>query len=253
MRSQMQSSCSLHAVFTINPSKDLNLAWGHLLLKTIFGQNVKGNVDIEEFLQKVDEDRTIASNVRLSKNKAMVPRSRENQLRASKLEQMIFDKIIKKVFGSHDSKQKLMYINMEIAAKCMNIIISRCGLQGSVGIGSLRYEIFQLVSDFDREISGRLSASIREKTVSYFKCKNLTMLGNPMKRISNLDILPYDAVASFEVLCAFYEAKDDAPSVPCNFVADFHSSVIFWISISSETIKDYTLLCRISNAFEIFG
>jgi len=194
-------------------------------------------------LKKWNENR---NTVTLTQSQS-VPRTEAKQSKALKCEQAIYDKIVKKILGSIGMQHKSKHSDLGIASKCINIIISRCGLQGAVGLGSLRYEIFQLVASFDRNISAKLMIGIDEDLISSLELLSSAMIGNPKTRSFNFDVLRLSNITSLQAICSFYEVDDNLSIVPQEVALKFHTSVIFWISVASYTITDFSLLSRISN------
>ena len=171
-------------------------------------------------------------------------RSKESDLRARRLEHQIFDKIVKCDFSSYSPERSNSSV-LKAASKCVNIILNRCGLGDNVGLGSLRYDIFQIISNLDRTIVEILGKSkVDENAIKTLHYLSFTMMGNTSAQSSSFVILRYNDVQSLNAICKFYESEERL--IPNDIALDFHSSVLMWISVSSSTIRSPSFLSRIS-------
>ena len=203
----------------------------------------------------VSERQTIASRLKKHQQKLSSTKRKDNNMRnckpaAKRLEQLLFDKILKKVFSPVMSPS--CDINtLETISKLINVVIYRCGLTGGMGLGTLRYEIFQIISNLDRQVADKLSASeVNELPIRSLRCLCFAMIGNPSMPSANFGNLRYTSIYSIEAICNFYEREDVSRNKSNSSERKFHSSVLMWISICLFTVNDFRMLCRLSSVLD---
>ena len=124
-----------------------------------------------------------------------------------RLEDTLVTKLVKPLIQRPSENAK------NIAAEVLNIIISSCGLQGKSGIGTTRFDVFQIISRVERDLVAALSLADSDPTFlkSHFECFSI-MLGFGMltsRSHHNCEILKYDGDS---LLTAMEESscKDDS-------------------------------------------
>ena len=159
------------------------------------------------------------------------------------IEETIIRKVIRPHFLTGSSVLK------EAAAECLNIVTSWCGLSGSVGIGSLRYDVFQLLTQLEKDTHG------------YFKKDSVSQLSSHLKRISlalgygiytsnskdNAEILRFDCKKLMKSLLDFFDTNEVNSFIKSNEAASLNTSVVMWLVVSVKTTMNE------SNASLIFA
>jgi hypothetical protein len=157
------------------------------------------------------------------------------------IEESITTKIVKPHFFDSDS-----LIN-EAAAECLNIVISRCGLQGSTGIGSMRYDIFQLMTKLEKEIHNQLnegdipglSANLNRisRALGYGICTSISK--------ENSEILRFPCNDLMTSLLNFFEKEGVWSSMREGKVTSLNTAMIMWFSVSVKRAMNETNAAQI--------
>jgi len=165
----------------------------------------------------------------------------------------IVDKLVKPFLSEVRSDDKgvdaTARVKNEVLAECMNIVISQCGLV-SLGIGSVRYEIFQAVSLMERDLCDALSASEPSlaKCVPLLRCLSLVMgYGIYTKPAQdNVSVLKLDPNGSIGKLLELYENPSWVEAQRSDPMENFHTNVLMWLATTGSALNDGETFRRIS-------
>ena len=199
------------------------------------------------------ERQTVAGRLRWT-NEDLIENLTENDTAQSdRVGQYIVDKIVNPFFTRCDDDKEYdeAITTREFTAECINIVISQCGIV-SQGIGSVRYEIFQAAQSIVEELCTSLSSAGNGPCLekSQILLRNLSLaMGYGCYTIpaqNNISLLKLDASNSIMLLLQLYEnepwleAQREAPS------NTFHSGVLMWLAVATDTIMEGELLGRIA-------
>ena len=124
-----------------------------------------------------------------------------------RLEDTLVTKLVRPLIQRPSGKAKI------IAAEVLNITVSYCGLQGKSGIGTTRFDVFQIISRLEQDLVAALLLADSDPLFlkSHFECLSI-MMGFGMltsKSHHNCEIIKYDGDS---LLTAMEESscKDDS-------------------------------------------
>jgi len=152
---------------------------------------------------------------------------------------LITDNILKPHLFRLQFDEESTTIN-EVSAEAVNIILSQCGLI-SVGIGSVRYEIFQGITSMLVLLCDSLAPtdSSIEKCTMVIRCLSLALGFGVYTTPSSMNITgiidPTDSIVKLVDLyrnSTWFEAQKRHP------FERFHQSVSMWLSVAVIAIKD---------------
>ena len=135
------------------------------------------------------------------------------------------------------------YYISDAAAECINIVIARCGLLGGTGIGSLRYEIFQLLSRMEKEVDKYLSDY--DFVSASRQLKQLSMaLGygvHTSDSTCNVEIIKFDCNRLMSTLLKCYEESNEFRAfIKKAEASEFNFAVMMWLKISAKSSMNET-------------
>lgn len=147
------------------------------------------------------------------------------------IEETIASRLIKPYFLDENQ------LKNEAAAECLNMIISRCGLKGNAGIGSTRYDIFQLLT------------KLGQNTVQKINHEELSALSLPLRRLSlalgygvyssssedNASVLRFGCEELMTKLLDFYESDDGVLLTEGELARTLSSSMVMWLTVASKS------------------
>ena len=81
--------------------------------------------------------------------------SKDEQAMRSKFSVLLFEKIVKPCLSVPLDPEAAP--NAKAAAECMNVVVSQCGIFGKGGLGTLKFEVFQLLSSLQENVILELS------------------------------------------------------------------------------------------------
>ncbi len=198
-------------------------------------------------IQLADESikQTISSRLK----KCPLPPSRSSN------ETKAFDKLIPWIEETVATKIVKPYLLHEtdlcgnVAGECLNIILSYFGLSGGAGIGSLRYDIFQLLLKLEHQIIYDINEENYPMLIDHLRRMSLALgygqITSPSE--NNPEIMKFNCKNLMTNLLTLVD-KDEFSS----FIRDagfnsFNQSFLMWLSVSVKTSMDE------SNASQIYS
>jgi len=151
---------------------------------------------------------------------------------ALRIEESMMNKIVKPYFKSENN------LLNETAADCLNIVVSRCGLMGNVGIGTIRHDTFKLLSSIETEIHGlaeTMSVDNIDTLSSYLKRISLS-LGYGMYTSSsknNTRILSFNCDSLMSSLLSLFDRDEASSFLNGNEESSLNLALSMWLTISS--------------------
>jgi hypothetical protein len=131
----------------------------------------------------------------------------------------------------------------EIAAECINIIISQCGF-AALGVGSVKYEIFKTVSSIESLLCDTMTAPANElslnKCVPLLRSLALSM-GYGIYTIpswKNVTVLKLDPSGSISKILDLYENPGWVAAQQSGPMQHFHASVTMWLTVALHAVTD---------------
>ncbi len=172
----------------------------------------------------------------------------ESTARREKIGRQIMDKLIQ----PHLSEVGLTNVanailRSEMSAESINIVVSQCGVV-SLGIGSVRYDIFQAVTSIERYLCDALSCSDANlaKATPLLRFLSVAMgySFHTMPSQKNIIIMKLDTSRS--VLCLFelYENVAWLEAQTRDPLNSFHTGVIMWLAVALSAVKEGEMLSR---------
>lgn len=147
------------------------------------------------------------------------------------IEETIASRLVKPHFLSETQE-----VN-EIAAECLNIVISYCGLSGNAGIGSTRYDLFQLLTKLGQEILQQLNSE--QLSLLALSLKRLSLaLGYGVYTTSSKDnaaIIRYPCDELMSTLLDFYESEKGVLLTEAKAASLLNPSIIMWLTVASNS------------------
>eukprot|EP00986_Skeletonema_menzelii_P010399 scaffold5067_cov161-Skeletonema_menzelii.AAC.11 len=146
----------------------------------------------------------------------------------------------------------------EMAAECINIITSQCGF-AALGVGSVKYDVFKMVSSIESLLCDTLTAPANE--LSFVKCipllRSLSLsMGYGIYTIpswKNVAALKLDPSGSIiKILDLYGNPGWIADQLTCP-MQPFHASVTMWLTVALYTIKDEETYRRLLATFRLLG
>jgi len=146
----------------------------------------------------------------------------------------------------------------EVAAECVNIIISQCGF-ASLGLGSVKYEVFKMVSSIEGLLCDTMIAPVNELSldncIPLLRSLSLSMGYGIYTTPSwkNVTALKLDPSGSISKILDLYEnpswitAQQSCPMQP------FHASVAMWLTVALHTITDEETYRRSLASIRLLG
>jgi len=178
----------------------------------------------------------------MRKKELLLPDVRGDVAQRDRVGRYMVDKLIKPFLSQLRFDDDATRVKNEVAAECMNIVISQCGLV-SLGLGSVRYDIFQAVSSMERDLCDALSTSEPSslaKCVPLLRCLSLAM-GYGVYTIpsqDNVSVVKMDPSGSVGKLLELYENLSWVEAQTTDPTEAFHSSVLMWLAAAASAIKD---------------
>jgi len=161
----------------------------------------------------LQEKQTIPERLRTSSRlltKASIPAN--EQSKRSKFALEIFEKVILPSLTVPMHIER-MSITMA-AAECMNIVISRCGIFGKGGIGTFRYNVFQMLQSLQEYAIQMLSAGCIDETCLALQALSRCMgHGGITPSRVNFDSTRFDPDNSVKAIIALLESKQRPPKL----------------------------------------
>ena len=144
--------------------------------------------------------------------------------------------IVQKILQPYNNRVK------EVAAECINVIISQCGFS-AVGVGSVKYDVFKMVSSIENSLCDTLTANASEP--SLIECipllRSLALsMGYGVYTIpswKNVNVLKLDP-GSITKLLDLYENPSWIAMQKSEPMLAFHSSVTMWLTVALQAITN---------------
>ena len=182
---------------------------------------------------KTEEKQTVVERLR----QAMVSTQRsikENELTLEerslrvKLSNLLVDKIVKPAFAAKED-QKLQQI--EAAAECINMVFTQCGVFGKAGIGSLRYEMFQILSSLQDQIVQLIETKSFDSAALSLRGLSLALGFGELSYQAQLSLkyVQFDPEPSLKSLVALYDTEDPIEAL--------HQPTLMWMSTACGSIR----------------
>lgn len=128
-----------------------------------------------------------------------------------------------------------------IASELLNTLISFCGLQGKKGIGSTRFEVYQIISKFERDLLESVTNSeARADLCSNFQCM-ATLLGRSSLTSTshhNVALLNFDSSSIYSALEERLRNDEDGLQDEIAKQSELSSSILKFLSVSASTSMD---------------
>lgn len=243
-----------------------------------FLQNDVDNDDDANAGATSQEKQTIAGRLRRFISNPLDSRAQRRTLATQRLERMILEKVVTPVFFDADTTFSREFLS--IIAESINIVLHRFGLFGNVGIGSTRYDVFQLLSKLqntliraaeiqtdcyremeneaayiERTSDSSINSSLMCSCESALYCLSLALGGGVLTEPSccGFSILNFDPASSVNALGRLYaitgwrEMRHRRIS-SCNDEIQFETAAIMWLGIASCAAMDAEFLSSIGTA-----
>lgn len=243
-----------------------------------FVQNDVDNDDDANAGATSQEKQTIAGRLRRFISNPLDSRAQMRTLATQRLERMILEKAVTPVFLNADTTLSVEFLS--IIAESINIVLHRFGLFGNVGIGSTRYDVFQLLSKLqntviqaaeiqtdcyremeneaayiERTSDSSINSSLMRSCESALYCLTLALGGGVLTEPSccGFAILNFDPASSVNALGRLYaitgwrEMRHRRIS-SCNDEIQFEMAAIMWLGIASSAAVDAEFLSSIGTA-----
>ncbi len=143
--------------------------------------------------------------------------------------------------------QKLLQPNdigkNEVVAECINIIISQCGF-ASLGVGSVKYVVFKMVSSIESLLCDTLTGPVDELSldscIPLLRSLALSMGYGiyTMPSWKNVTALKLDPSGSINKILELYGNPGWIATQQSCPMQQFHTSVAMWLSVVLHTITD---------------
>ncbi|KAL7436735.1 hypothetical protein ACHAXM_008688 [Skeletonema potamos] len=134
-------------------------------------------------------------------------------------------------------------ITNEIAAECINIIISQCGF-AALGVGSVKYEIFKTVSSIESLLCDKMTAPANDLSldgcIPLLRSLSLSM-GYGLHTIpswKNVTVLKLDPSGSINKILDLYENPGWVAAQKLGPMQQFHASVTMWLTVALQAVAD---------------
>lgn len=131
----------------------------------------------------------------------------------------------------------------EVAAECINIIISQCGF-AALGVGSVKYEVFKMVSSIESLLCNTMTAPFNElslnKCIPLLRFLSLSM-GYGIYTVpswKNVTVLKLDPSGSINIILDLYENPGWITAQKSDPMQPFHASVTMWLTVALHAITD---------------
>lgn len=201
----------------------------------------------------VAERQTVASRLKKQpKNKKPVtkpPLGEDNIVRRERMGRYVVQHLVIPYIARLQFDKFDAILTNEASAECINIVVSQCGFI-SVGIGSVRYDIFQTVSSVQSVFCDTISTTEPDlhKLQSVLRCLTLAFGGSGFTVPSaiNRSLLKIDVSASLNGLLNLYENLSWVETQTSDPFMPFHLSVATWISVAIGAVDDGDTLTRLS-------
>ena len=148
--------------------------------------------------------------------------------------------------------------NNEMAAECINIVTSQCGF-AALGVGSVKYDVFKMVSSIESRLYDTLTAPANE--LSLVSCipllRSLSLsMGYGIYTIpswKNVAALKLDPSGSMNKLLDLYENPSWVADQQTCPMQPFHASVTMWLTVALHTITDEETYRRLLATLPLLG
>ncbi|KAL3808336.1 hypothetical protein ACHAXA_003234 [Cyclostephanos tholiformis] len=171
--------------------------------------------------------------------------------RREKIGRQIMDKLIQPSLSEAElSDDDNAILRSEISAESVNIVVSQCGVV-SLGIGSVRYDIFQAVSSIKRNLCVALSCSDPNLSKATLLLRYLSLaMGysfQSMPSRKNITILKLDLCRSAQCLFELYENVAWLEAQTQYPLKSFHTGVVMWLAVALGAMKEGEMLRRVAS------
>ena len=133
----------------------------------------------------------------------------------------------------------------DIAAECINVIISQCGFNAlTVGIGSVKYEVFKKVSSIESLLCNTMEVPASElsltECVPLLRFLSLSMGYGifTLPSWKNVNVLKLDPSGSISKILDLYEDPIWIANQQSDPFQSFHESVVMWLTVALHAITD---------------
>jgi len=202
------------------------------------------------------ERQTVASRLRWT-NEEIIENNlpgKDDSAQRDRVGRYIVDKLVRPFLTEHrcdDNDDDDSRTIREFSAESMNIVVSQCGF-ASLGIGSVRYDIFQAAHSMVEDLCDVLSPSgdgpYLETSISVLRSLALAM-GYGFYTIpaqNSVSHLKLDTTESMLQLLQLYENESWLDAQRKDPLNSFHSSVLMWLAVVVGTTTEGELLGRIA-------
>jgi len=199
--------------------------------------NLYYTIRIEEEGGVVSERQTVAN--RLRKLSKAQPSETEWHDKGngdgSGMTALLLDKVIKPhlSIGLEDTGTRPSFV-AEAAAECCSIAISRFGLGEKSGLGTIRYEMFQIISSLELNARNSLTNGLvqTEVAATSLRCLAMTLGYGGLTQFSSTNVEALKLSPS-DLVGAIHDAIDSATKTRCSSV-----STLMWLSVALSSSKE---------------
>lgn len=146
---------------------------------------------------------------------------------------LLVDKVVKRALASNrDEKQH----EMEIGAECFHIVLSQCGVFGRAGIGSLRYDLIQILLSLTARVVRTIET--RSLQLAALALKGLALaLGVREQTVHSTFLLEYFQFDPEPSLASLASLNDSAELVDIMYLPTLMWTSVAFVSIRSSQLK----------------
>lgn len=239
---------------------------------------LKSESDSDDGAATSKEKQTVAGRLRRFISNPSVSLSQQRTFASRRLERLIVEKVVRPVFNDADTS--VSGEELSIVIESLNIVLHRFGLLGDVGIGSTRYDVFQLISNLQKtvvRVAERQTDCYRETendttfialtsdssidSSMIRSCERalyllaLAMGGGVLTEPSccSFEILNFDPTPSINALGELYAIKGwqgmrNKLILSNSYEIQLEMASMMWLAIATRALVDSELLVRIATA-----
>lgn len=134
-----------------------------------------------------------------------------------------------------------------VAGECLNIIISYFGLLGGAGIGSLRYDIFQLLLKLEQQIMCDINEENYPMLIDHLRRMSLALgygqITSPSE--NNPEIMKFNCKNLMTNLLTLVDKDGFSSFIRDTGFDSFNQSFLMWLSVSVKTSMDESNVSQI--------
>jgi len=183
-------------------------------------------------------------------------RVKETDRKRQNFEELILKHLVKSRLAI-PSLQGQPHSLSQIFADCINTAISRCGLTGKAGLGSVHYDVFHIITSLEKFVCDSIArGDISDGTTVALSCLASAMGYGFFTESStmNFDILRFKPDSSISMILSLYEdVKWLHENSSGKKELSFHRTVLIWISVAVTTIQEGDIFRKLMNVLNSIG